>query len=147
MKVCIVSSAGGHLDEIRALRPAYERFEHFYVINQPTDPTPDMRGRTYFIAHSERDLRFFKNLAEAWSILRRERPDILISTGAGAIVPFAIVGRLFFRTEVIFVESLTRVSMPSLSGRIMHRLATRFYYQTETLAPFFPRGQYRGALL
>jgi UDP-N-acetylglucosamine:LPS N-acetylglucosamine transferase len=147
MKICIVSSAGGHLDEIRCLRPAYGPFEHFYVINQPTEMTSDMRGRTYFISHSERDLLFLKNLVEAWSILRRERPDVLISSGAGAIVPFSIVGRLFFGTEVIFVECLARVVKPSLSGRIMHWLATRFYYQSETLAPFFPRGEYRGVLL
>jgi UDP-N-acetylglucosamine:LPS N-acetylglucosamine transferase len=147
MKICIVSSAGGHLDEVRAMRPAYSHYDHFYVINQPTEPTPDMRGRTYFISHSERDLLLFKNIAEAWSILKRERPDVLISTGAGAIVPFSIVGRLCFGTEVIFVESLARVVKPSLSGRIMHWLATRFYYQAETLAPFFPRGEYRGALL
>ena len=147
MKICIVSSAGGHLDEVRALRAAYGQFEHFYVINQPTEPTSDMRGRTYFISHSERDLLFFKNLYEAWTILRRERPDVLISTGAGAIVPFSLIGKLFHNAEIIFVESLARVHKPSLSGRIMHRLATYFYYQSRTLKPFFPRGEYRGALL
>ena len=33
MKVCIVSSCGGHLTEVRQLRQAYERFDHFYVLN------------------------------------------------------------------------------------------------------------------
>jgi beta-1,4-N-acetylglucosaminyltransferase len=147
MKVCIVSSAGGHLDEVRALRPAYAGFDHFYVVNQAVQPTPDMQDKLYIISHSERDLLFFVNLVEAWKILRKERPDVLLSTGAGAIVPFAIVGRLFFGTKSIFVESLTRVTVPSLTARIMYRLADRFFYQNEQLRPHFPQGQYEGSVL
>jgi len=147
MKICIVSSAGGHLDEVRALRPAYSEFDHFYVVNQAVQPTPDMQDKLYIISHSERDLLFFVNLVEAWKILRKERPDVLLSTGAGAIVPFAIVGRLFFGTKSIFVESLTRVTVPSLTARIMYRLADRFFYQNEQLRPHFPHGQYEGSVL
>jgi beta-1,4-N-acetylglucosaminyltransferase len=147
MKICIVSSAGGHLDEVRALRPAYAAYEHFFVINQPVEPTPEMRGCTYFVRHSERDLMFVVNLFEAWKILRKERPDVLISTGAGAIVPFSIVGRLFFGTKVIFIECMCRVHSPSLSGRIMYWLANRFYFQTEQLHSIYPRGIYKGGLL
>ena len=72
---------------------------------------------------------------------------MLISTGAGAIVPFSIVGRLFFGTRVIFVETLARVRKPSLSGRLMYWLAHRFYYQSEPLEAYFPRGRFCGALL
>jgi hypothetical protein len=42
---------------------------------------------------------------------------------------------------------VTRISRPSLTARIMYHLATRFYYQWEPLAEFFPRGRYAGALL
>jgi UDP-N-acetylglucosamine:LPS N-acetylglucosamine transferase len=147
MKICIVSSAGGHLNEVRALRPAYQDFDHFYVVNQPVPMTPDMQDRLYIISHSERDLLFFANLVEAWKILRKERPDVLLSTGAGAIVPFSIIGRLFFGTKVIFVESLARVTAPSLTGRIMYRLTDLFFYQHEQLRPHFPSGRYGGSLI
>lgn len=33
MKVCIVSSCGGHLTEVRELRPVYQQHEHCYVLN------------------------------------------------------------------------------------------------------------------
>src|SRR5215467_503871 len=33
MKICIVSSCGGHLTEVRCLKPAYESYQHFYVLN------------------------------------------------------------------------------------------------------------------
>jgi UDP-N-acetylglucosamine:LPS N-acetylglucosamine transferase len=147
LKIAIVSSSGGHLTEVRCLRAAYESYPHFYVLNQVVMLPADMQDRTRFIAHSERDLTFFKNLWEAYWILRHERPTLLLSTGAGPVVPFAIVGRLFFGIHVIFVETVTRIHRPSLTGRIMYYLAHDFYYQWESLSRFFPKGRFGGALL
>ena len=144
-KICIVSSCGGHLTEVRALRAAFERYAHFYVLNDRVLLPPDMKDRTYFIRHSERDLLFLVNLAEAWRILRRERPDVILSTGAGPAVPFALVGRLLSIPSV-FVETFTRISRPSLTARIMYHLAARFVYQWPDLARYFPRGVYGGML-
>ena len=147
MKVCVVSSCGGHLTEVRRLRPAYERFEHFYVLNDKAILPQDMQGKTLFITHSERDWRFLANLWEAYRILARERPEVILSTGAGPAVPFAIVGRLFFGTRVVFVETVTRVRTPSLTGRIMYRLAHDFFYQWDSLAAYFPKARCGGPIL
>ena len=144
-QVCIVSSCGGHLTEVRALRSAFERYEHFYVLNDRVLLPADMEGKTWFIRHSERDLLFFVNLLEAWRILRRERPDVILSMGAGPAVPFALVGRLL-GIPTVFVETFTRISTPSLTARIMYRLAARFVYQWPALARYFPRGVYGGML-
>lgn len=147
MNICIVSSCGGHLTEVRRLRPAYEKYAHFYVLNDKALLPADMQGKTYFIAHSERDWKFLINLWEAWRILHRERPNVILSTGAGPMVPFALIGRLFFCTKVIFVETITCIESPSLTGRIMKFLAHKLFYQWPTLAKAFPRGVYGGLLL
>lgn len=144
-KVCIVSSCGGHLTEVRALRAAFERYAHFYVLNDRVLLPADMEGKTYFIRHSERDALFVVNLVEAWRILRAERPHVILSTGAGPAVPFALVGRLL-GIPAVFVETFTRISRPSLTARIMYRLAARFVYQWPDLARYFPRGVYGGML-
>jgi UDP-N-acetylglucosamine:LPS N-acetylglucosamine transferase len=145
MKICIVSSCGGHLTEVRQLKAAFENYTHFYVLNDQAQLPDDMQDRTFFIKHSERDLGFLVNLWEAFQILRREKPDIILSTGAGPVVPFALLARLF-GIYVIFVETITRVNKPSLTGRIMYRLAHRFYYQWRPLAKCFPRGEYGGLI-
>jgi len=147
VKVCIVSSCGGHLTEVRALKPAYERYEHFYVLNDDALLPADMQQRTFFITHAERDWRVLLNFGEAFRILRRERPDVILSTGAGPVVPFAVVGRLLFGTRVVFVETITRIERPSLTGRIMYRLANDFFFQWESLRRYFPKGRFGGALL
>jgi UDP-N-acetylglucosamine:LPS N-acetylglucosamine transferase len=147
MKVCIVSSCGGHLTEVRELLPAYANDPHFYVLNDHALLPDDMQDRTYFIAHSERDWKFLLNLWEAFVILRRERPTAILSTGAGPVVPFAIVGRFLFGTRVVFVETIARIDSPSMTGRIMYWLAHDFFYQWPQLARHFPRGTYGGLLI
>lgn len=147
MKTCVVSSCGGHLTEVRALMPAYTTDSHFYVLNDHVLLSEDMKDRTYFIAHSERDWKFLLNLWEAFVIFRKEKPSAILSTGAGPAVPFALVGRYLFRTRVIFVETMTRVDRPSLTGRIMYRLAHDFFYQWPQLARFFPKGRFGGLLV
>ena len=147
MRVCIVSSCGGHLTEVRCLKPAYERYEHFYVLNDKALLPDDMKDKTYFIAHSERDWRFFLNLWEGICSLRKERPYVILSAGAGPAVPFVIVGRLFFRTYTIYIETITSVNSPSLTGKVMRRLAHNCFYQWESLKRFFPKGEHGGLLV
>jgi len=145
MKICIVSSAGGHLTEALALKPAYERFEHFYVLNYRVLLPKMMEGKTYFIRHSERDWLFFMNLWEAWRILRAERPALILSTGAGPVVPFALVGKLL-KVPTLYIETSAQVTEPSLTGRIMYHLADRFFYQWKPLERFFPKATYGGLI-
>jgi len=147
MKVCIVSSCGGHLTEVRMLQPLYENYEHFYVLNDKTLLPDDMKGKTFFIRHAERNWLVLMNFYEAWKILRRERPDILLSTGAGPVVPFAIVARMFFKTQVVFIETITRINKPSLTARIMYHFSHKFYYQWEELKPYFPKATFCGTVI
>jgi beta-1,4-N-acetylglucosaminyltransferase len=144
-KVAIISSCGGHLTEIRLLRPIFEKYEHFYVLNDRVLLPSDMEGKTYFVTLFERDLNFFVNLWEAWKVLRKERPQLLLSAGAGIVVPFAVWAKLM-GIPIVYVETLTRVRYPSLTGKIMYRLADRFFYQWESLRPFFPQGECCGPI-
>ena len=145
-KICIVSSCGGHLTEVRALMSVYKKNVHFYVLNDRIIVPNDMEGKTYFIRHSERDWLFFINLWEAWRILRLESPGLILSTGAGPVVPFALVGKML-RIPTLFVESFTRVVKPSLTGRVMYLLADRFFYQWKQLDRIFSKGIYGGPLV
>jgi beta-1,4-N-acetylglucosaminyltransferase len=140
MKIAIISSCGGHLTEVRTLANAYSKYDHFFVINDEIENTTNLKAKVIFIKHSERDLYFFYNLFEAFIILKREKPDVLLSTGAGPIVPFTIIALLFFKIEIIYIETMASIEKPSLTGRIMYYLVNNFYYQWQSLECYFPKG-------
>jgi UDP-N-acetylglucosamine:LPS N-acetylglucosamine transferase len=144
-KICLAASVGGHLQEVLQLRPVFERYAHFYIVNDDMILPEPMVGRTYFIRHSERDLLTIWNLVEAVRIFRRERPTHLISTGAGLAVPLSLVARLF-GMKVMFIETFAAIEHPTLTGRIMYWLSNRFVYQWPRLEKFFPSAQYAGTI-
>lgn len=143
MKICIVSSVGGHLREVLQLLPALAGHEVFYILNDQTSVA--LEGRVYRIAHAERDWRVLWNFYEAGRILRRERPGVILSAGAGPAVPVAMVGKAL-GARVVFVESFAAVRRPTLTGRIMYRVADDFFYQWESLRAYYPRGRYEGPI-
>lgn len=145
IRICLVSSIGGHLAELRCLRGVYEQYECVYILNAPTTIHEDMFGKTFWMSHSERDWKFLLNLYEAWHLLRALRPTVIFSAGAGCIVPIALVA-LCYRIPVIYLESMTNVETPSLTGRIMYHLADKFLVQWEDLLKTFPNAIYAGGV-
>jgi UDP-N-acetylglucosamine:LPS N-acetylglucosamine transferase len=117
------------------------------VINDKIELPEDMHDKTYFIAHAERNFLVVKNLIEAYRILKKEKVDVIFSTGAGPVVPFAIIGKLFFKTKVVFIETITRINKPSLTARLMYPLSDYFMIQWDSLKKYFPKADVCGPLL
>lgn len=87
----------------------------------------------------------FFNLILAFRICLRSRPRAIVTTGAGVAVPFCYVGRLF-GVRVIFVESFSRVTQPSLTARLVHPVAHRFFVQWPALRTRFRKAEYEGTI-
>ena len=49
MKICIVSSVGGHLTEILSLSEKYRKFEHFYVLNKKVIPPKEIKDNVFLL--------------------------------------------------------------------------------------------------
>ena len=145
VKLLVVSSVGGHLEEVRQIVSSLEEFDVVWVVNDELRESRGLSGKTYRIAHAERDWRVLLNLWEAWQIIRTEQPDAMLSAGAGPAVPMAAICRAW-RIPVVFVESIAQVDAPSLTGRLMYYLANRFFYQWPELSGFFPQGECVGLL-
>ncbi len=141
MRVLVVSSVGGHLTEVMQLAPLFAGHEVVLVVNDRAELPAFPFARVYRIAHAERDWRVLLNFAEAARILRREDPDVIVSAGAGPVVPFAVVARVLLGTRIVFLESAAAIVKPTLTGRLMYPLAHDFFYQWPALERFFPRGR------
>jgi len=79
------------------------------------------------------------------SILKNYQVKGLVSTGPGMVVLPAIIFKLLGK-KVIFLESWSRFYTPSLTGKIMYRIADTFYIQNETLQSTYPKAIFSGRL-
>jgi UDP-N-acetylglucosamine:LPS N-acetylglucosamine transferase len=145
MRLALVSSVGGHLTELLELCQAFDDWERFWVINDVSPVLPDGE-RVYRIAHGERDWRVAWNVVEVAAIFAREKPDLMLSMGAGPAVSAAVVARAG-GIPIIYVEPSSAVTNLTLTGRLMRHLATRFYVQWERLREAAPWAEFRGSVL
>jgi UDP-N-acetylglucosamine:LPS N-acetylglucosamine transferase len=78
-------------------------------------------------------------------IVRRFGPKAMITTGAGIAITAALACRSL-GVKIIFVETGSRVTSLSTTGKILYRLADLFLVQWEPLAEKHPRAVYAGRL-
>lgn len=131
------------------LRDAWRGYEALWITLDAEDTRTLLQGEKVVFAHgpTTRNIpNLFRNLALAWRVLRRIRPRIIVTTGAGLAVPFAWIGRLR-GARVVYVESLTRINTPSLSCRLIALFANRVYAQWPELKTVLPRARYVGSVL
>jgi beta-1,4-N-acetylglucosaminyltransferase len=144
--VLLVCSTGGHLLQLVALREAWAGRSCAWVTFDKSDARSLLQGELVYHARgpTNRNIpNLLRNLLLAPRIVRRTRPSILITTGAGVAVPFAWIARLR-GAKVVYVESFTRIDAPSLSCRLIAPVASRIYAQWPELAAAYPRARFRG---
>ena len=73
-------------------------------------------------------------------MIRRQRPDVIVSTGAGVAVPFLLLGKLF-GCKTVFIESVTRIETLSLSARLVRPFLDILYVHWPQLQRRYPRAE------
>ena len=130
-RALLVCSPGGHLQQLLALRPAWEDFDVSWVTYASADVEHLLTGEDVRLAHGPTNrsvAKFLRNFVVAWRVIRERRPEVILSTGAGVAPPFFVVGRLL-GVRLVYVESLTRTQGLSLSGRLVAPLAHDVFVQ------------------
>jgi beta-1,4-N-acetylglucosaminyltransferase len=148
-RALLVCSPGGHLLQMMRLRPAWEDLETTWVTLEAADSHHLLRDSevVYGVGPTNRSLRaLLANLNLAWRVVRRERPSVILSTGAALAVPFFLVGKLH-RCRLVYVESLTRAKELSLAGKLVYPLADAFFVQWPDAAGRRRRARWVGGLL
>lgn len=148
IKIALVASAGGHMVEISQLEDFYKRYNHFFVTFKRAD-TIEMaeEKKVYFVNDPKRNpFKFFINFIKSIYILGRERPNIILTTGAGVAIPISVIGKIFGR-KLIFIESFCRMKEKSLTGKILYPFADLFLVQwKEMLKSYGKKAIYVGGV-
>lgn len=148
-KICFMCSDGGHLEEMKQVFRGLKGHESFFVTLKSEHLPERIEGRkTYFLPKSERNpILFLYNCAADLAILLKERPMIIISTGASFCIPAFFYAKIL-GIKTVYIETFARIRKPSLTGRIMYRLKPdMFFVQWKHHKRFFPKAIYGGNII
>jgi beta-1,4-N-acetylglucosaminyltransferase len=143
MTVLLVCSSGGHFKGLQQLRPFWENQERVWVTFRTATTEAELVEENVFWAYSPTNRNFpnfCKNLILALKLIRKNKPDVIISTGAGVAVPFLILGKLL-GSKTVFIESVTRVNTLSLSAKLVLPFLSVLYVQWPQLQVRYPQAK------
>lgn len=129
-KICFTASGGGHLRQLLQLAPLWEMYPNYYFVTEKTSLGESLvkDHKTHFVPH----FAFGQRQTEGWfpflwSGLKnaiastlcyfKERPDVVITSGAGAAFVTVVWARIFGK-KIIYLESIARVTEVSLFGKL-----------------------------
>ena len=140
-KVCLVGSSGGHLTHLYLLKPFWEEKERFWVTFGKEDAKSILEnGKMYecYFPTNRNIKNLIKNTFLAIKIIRKEKPKLIISSGAGAAVPFFYIGKIF-GVKTIFIEVFDRIDKPTITGKLVYPVTDIFIVQWEEMKKVYPK--------
>ena len=146
-RLCLVSSSGGHWEQLQKLQPLIDKYDGFMV----TEKTQFQENAKYFMMQTDLKDRFmpFKmaiNSLRSLAIWIKERPDFVITTGALCSYPVCIIAKKIFKSKIIYIESFARCDTVSLTGKLMIKHADLFIVQWKEMLKLLPKAVYGGGI-
>lgn len=151
-KVLFISSTGGHLSELLALSPLFERYD-YYIVTEKDKSTASLKkihkNKIYYLVYGTKDywltypFKFIFNCIKSFFIFFKIGPTVIITTGAHTAVPMCFIAKMFGR-KIIFIETFANSDTKSLSGRLVYPIADLFIVQWENMLKHYPRATFGG---
>ena len=147
VKICFVSSSGGHWEQLQKLKPLADKYEGFFVTEKTQFDAPLAK---YFMKQTDlkdklmpfkMSVIFFRAL-KVWI---KEKPDMVITTGTMVAYPFYIFS-IICKKKFIFIETFGRANMPTVAGKLMQKHSDLFIVQWESQKKFYEKAIYGGCL-
>ena len=150
VKLGIITSSGGHLLQLIQINSLFKKYDRFWVSFSGKDTKYYLKKERVYIAYypeSRNVVNAIKNSLLSIKIFLKEKPKVLISSGAGIAVPFFFIGKIFFHTKNIYIESYDFIQYPSLTGRMVYHITDLFLIQHKKQKQWYPKAKYWGSLL
>lgn len=148
MKIALVGSSGGHLTHLYMLKSFWEKHERFWVTFDKEDARSLLEGETVYPCYfpTNRNLpNLLRNTRLAFRLLKKEKPDLIISSGAAVAVPFFYLSRLF-KAKTIYIEVFDRINTSTMTGRLVYPVTDRFIVQWEEMKKVYPKAVNLGSI-
>ena len=149
MKIGLITSRGGHLFQVYQLKDWWSRYERFWITEKGGDSSYLLKGEKVYYGYfpeSRNLINAFRNFFLALKILKKEKPDLLFSCGAGIAPPIFLAAKIR-GCKLIFMEPYDFIQFPSLSGRLTAPLVDKFLVQHSCQKKFFKKAEFWGGTL
>ena len=105
-------------------------------------------GKVYIVGECNRryPFRVVRVFFRCTRIIFRERPNVIVSTGAAPGFLVCLLGKLI-GTKVVWIDSIANVEKVSLSGRLVRPIADLYLVQWPDLAEQYSGVEYVGAVI
>jgi UDP-N-acetylglucosamine:LPS N-acetylglucosamine transferase len=131
-RILLVGSSGGHLAQLMQLRPWWQRHTRAWVTFDTPDATTLLepeRDVTWAYRPTTRNIpNLLRNSWQSVRVLRRFRPDVVISTGAAVAFPYFVLGRLL-GARTVYIEVFDRIETATLTGRLVRPFTDAMFVQ------------------
>lgn len=141
IRICLVGSSGGHLTHLYMLKPFWKNKDRFWVTFDKEDARSLLQGERMYPVYypSNRSLKaLIINTWRALRILYREKPDLIISSGAASAVPFFWLGKVF-GAKTIYIEVFDRINASTITGRLCYPVTDKFIVQWKEMKSVYPK--------
>ncbi len=141
MKICLVGSSGGHLAHLYMLKPFWQDKERFWVTFDKEDARSLLDNEKMYPCYfpTNRNIKnLIKNTFLAIKILIKEKPDLIISSGAAVAVPFFYIGKIL-GAKLIYIEVFDRIDAPTMTGKMVYPITDKFIVQWEEMKKVYPK--------
>lgn len=148
IKVCLVGSSGGHLTHLYMLHDFYKNKDRFWVTFDKEDANSILKDEKKYYCYypTNRNIKnLIKNTFLAIKILKKEKPDLIISSGAAVAVPFFYIGKLF-GAKLVYIEVFDRIDKSTVTGKMVYPITDKFIVQWEEMKKVYPKAINLGSI-
>ena len=151
-KVMFICSAGGHLTEMLKIDILFKKYD-YVLVTEKNDISIKLKDK-YNIDYLMYGSRYYPfkyifvfsyNFLKSIYLFLKYKPDLVYTTGAHTCVVMCYIAKLF-KKKIIFVEVFDRINNPTLSGRMVHRIADTFIVQHEEMLEKYEHSKYIGGV-
>lgn len=148
LKICLVGSSGGHLTHLYMLKPFWRDKNRFWVTFDKEDARSLLKDEKMYPCYFPTN-RNIKNLIcntfLAIRVLKKEKPDLIISSGAAVAVPFFYLGKMM-GAKLIYIEVFDRIDKPTMTGKMVYPIVDKFIVQWEEMKKVYPKAVNFGSI-
>lgn len=165
--VFFACSEGGHFAQMMTLSPLFGRYDSFLVTDniRATKKIPNLkeiknvvyvggiaesRKKNVTNRHNDSRLSYIKGylvlFQQCFSVIRKYRPKVIVSTGSNVAVPLFWFGKLY-GCRLVFIETRAHVYSKSLTGKLVGWMSDVVIVQWEEMLKVYKNAKYYGVLV